>query len=113
MLHTVSTNCMFYCINGNLTCAVVPLSGSEIKSSEPLCSFTMLYVMYKPNPVPSPGFLVVKNGSVMFGRFSLEIPEPVSEIATTNCWFSMLVFKVISPLPSMACTAFGSRLMKT
>ena len=44
----------------------------------------MLWVMLKPNPVPSPTALVVKKGSKIWGRISSAIPQPLSATLTMN-----------------------------
>src|SRR3990167_457493 len=46
----------------------------------PLCSFTILYIIASPRPVPLS--LVVKNGSNKCCIFSSGIPTPLSETAT-------------------------------
>ena len=90
---------------GKIIFTVVPLSFSDSNSSFPLCSFIMLYVIDKPKPVPSPGALVVKKGSVIFLRFSCEIPWPESLMVINTLEVVSSVFMLIIPSDSIACIA--------
>ncbi len=63
---------------GRLTMNVVPLPASFRTSTQPKCWWTMLWTVARPRPLPTPGFLVVKNGSKTCSTTSAGMPSPVS-----------------------------------
>ena len=63
---------------------MVPFPKSDSNLRVPLCSCIIEYAIERPSPVPSPGDLVVKKGSVIFYKSSLLIPDPVSAIFTSK-----------------------------
>ena len=96
----------------------VPTDTLLATSIDPPIAVIRLWQMERPNPVPTPTGLVVKNGSKMRGRTSSGMPTPVSEISTaTRPPSSMDVASRTSlrsgAFPGMACAALTSRLRKT
>ena len=80
----------------------------------PPCEMTISLLIASPRPVPSPGGLVVKNGSNSRGRADSCMPGPVSRIATSTHAASGRVSAMNrSPRPCIACAAFVSTLQKT
>src|SRR5512142_2628275 len=65
---------------GKETRNVLPFPTSVSTSIFPECSFTIFSQIARPNPVPSPVFLVVKKGSNILFLDSSVIPIPLSEI---------------------------------
>src|SRR5581483_2347243 len=88
------------------TATVVPRPGSLSTRTVPCCAATSSWTMERPRPVPEPGGLVVKKGSKIRERFSLEIPQPLSttEISTRSPVRKAAIF-TSPPSGATACTA--------
>ena len=65
---------------------VVPAPGRLATSMKPSCSFTTLWTIANPSPVPefSPVRLFVKKGSKTRSRLAGGIPQPVSATVSTT-----------------------------
>jgi len=58
---------------------IVPPSGGQSTEILPSCLLVIIsYEMLSPSPVPSPGFLVVKNGENILSLIASGIPGPSS-----------------------------------
>src|SRR3989442_9330912 len=73
--------------SGSSTTNEAPPSSQFAARSTPPSSVTIPYDTESPRPLPSPGGLVVKNGSKIRGSASSGIPGPVSR-TSTQAWRS-------------------------
>src|ERR1019366_9392964 len=69
---------------GRWTRKQVPSPGLLSTSMRPPCPVMMPCEIDRPNPVPSPTGLVVKNGSKSRGRTWGSMPQPLSAISMSN-----------------------------
>ena len=72
----------------------------------------MSWLMDRPNPVPSPGGLVVKNGSKIFSFTSGAMPVPLSRISNFDAIGQTTGHRFEPRLKTVACFggAFGGRI---
>src|SRR5580700_10683583 len=98
---------------GRVTIATVPGFALENASAPPYFSTTLLATA-RPSPMPFPGGLVVKNGSVTLFRSSAGIPAPSSRTQTTvDPSGFLLVDTQMFPRSWTASQAFSIRLTNT
>ena len=101
---------------GSSSRKVVPLAELSTSWIAPSCAAMMVWQIERPRPVPSPGALVVKNGSKMRSRALGGTPAPLSLTRTrTTCGVRSKVMRMsplVRPL-GIACSALVMRLCST
>lgn len=71
-------------VAGNHNSAVVPSLSTLVSSSAPFIWTATPWIIESPSPVPLPGPLVEKNGSIALLRVAASMPWPVSETERTR-----------------------------
>src|SRR5262249_43651729 len=101
---------------GNSTTNIAPPSARFSAYSRPPCWPTMPYETDRPRPLPSPGPLVVKNGSKMRESTCAAMPGPVSSTSITTRRSRGCIRTVSTRSPDcrvIAWCAFCTRLSNT
>ena len=92
---------------------VLPMPSLLTTDMLPPHSSSVVRAKCSPSPVPSPGGLVVKNGSKIWSKFSSDMPLPVSEQESQTLLFDIPVVKVISFSISIASAALIIKFIST
>ena len=103
---------------GSVTENVVPSPSALRTEMCPPREVTMPWQIDRPRPVPTPGALVVKNGSKMRGRISGRIPSPLSATSSTALSFASGRMEILMTFSGartscIDCAALSSRLRST